>query len=657
MSVGLFTFGPRLWRKLSPSVVSFQIVLLVFAGVLGIRHLGWLQSAELHAYDFGIRHQPRAPSADPFVLVEMTEPDIQDPTFEYPIHDQQLAELLTKLEAGQPSVIGLDIWRDIPVPKSGHGLNQLNEVLLAYTNIICIFTVKIAPPPVLKDFPDRLAFNDNYPPDVGVNSTIPKVRRAELIAEPSPGDAYDSFPLRMALLYLEHRGIDPAPDPDNPRGMILGKAHLHPFRPNDGQYIRADAHGWQLLLDFKCPETFPRFTFRQALAGEIPASALRDKIVIVGINTPSVADERVTPIRRDHRGIDVQASTTHQLLRYALDGEQPLRFFDDWIEDAWVLLWCGLGGALGFGARSPWRFGFGAVLGVTAQLGLGWAAFTYGWWIPVVAPAAGFVPAASLVISYVSAQEKRERSQLMQLFSKQVSPDIAEALWEQRDDFLAGQRPRSQKLLATVLFTDLEGFSTTSEKMEPAAVMDWLNEYMEAMAGPIMAHHGVIEKYIGDAIMAVFGVPLARNSQTEIQQDARNAVSCALAMREKMQELNARWKEQGLPRCGMRIGIHTGSLVAGSLGSADRQEYTVIGDSVNTASRLESFDKSWMDAESLATQCRILISEATFRLIENEFLTSRVGAMSLKNKNEPVTIYSVTGKSKPMKEKNHAIVA
>ena len=145
--------------------------------------------------------------------------------------------------------------------------------------------------------------------------------------------------------------------------------------------------------------------------------------------------------------------------------------------------------------------------------------------------------------------------------------------------------------------------------------------------------------------MAVFGVPLARTSEEEIRQDARNAVLCALDMRKKLQELNARWTERGLPMCGMRIGIHTGFLVAGSLGSSDRQEYTVIGDSVNTASRLESFDKSWADPETLATHCRVLISEATLALVEGEFAISRVGTMALKNKNEPVTIYSVTGKA------------
>jgi adenylate cyclase len=273
---------------------------------------------------------------------------------------------------------------------------------------------------------------------------------------------------------------------------------------------------------------------------------------------------------------------------------------------------------------------------------IAWAAFAKGWWIPLVAPAVGYAPAAVLVTSYVSFQEKKQRRQLMQLFAKQVSPDIAQAIWEQREQFLAGHRPRSQKLTATVLFTDLVGFSSTSERMEPALLMDWLNEYMEAMATAIMSHHGVIEKYIGDAIMAVFGVPLARTTQEELQRDARNAVLCALAMGRKMDELNLQWKARGLPQCGMRIGIHTGALVAGSLGSVDRQEYTIIGDSVNTASRLESFDKEWVDPDAPDAACRILISEATHQLLHGEFQTKKVGTMNLKNKQEAVTIHCVS---------------
>ncbi|MCA9573539.1 MAG: adenylate/guanylate cyclase domain-containing protein, partial [Myxococcales bacterium] len=193
---------------------------------------------------------------------------------------------------------------------------------------------------------------------------------------------------------------------------------------------------------------------------------------------------------------------------------------------------------------------------------------------------------------HAALRERADRATLMQIFSRHVSGDVANALWQQRDQFLEGGRPRSQRLDATVLFTDLRGFTTVSERLDPQSLMDWLNEYMEAMANQVSAHHGIVDKYIGDAVMAVFGVPLARTSEAETRADARNAIECALGMERELARLNAHWRAAGLPEARMRVGIFTGPLVAGSLGSANRLNYTVIGDTVNTASRLESYDKS-----------------------------------------------------------------
>jgi adenylate cyclase len=146
--------------------------------------------------------------------------------------------------------------------------------------------------------------------------------------------------------------------------------------------------------------------------------------------------------------------------------------------------------------------------------------------------------------------------------------------------------------------------------------------------------------------MALFGAPLARKTQEEIAQDARNAVRCALEMGKEMEKLSVDWKQRGLPACTMRVGIHTGTLVAGSLGSAERQEYTVIGDSVNTASRLESFDK---DGETMIIPrglCRILVSEATKSLLGEEFETLMVGEINLKGKEQAVRIFCVLNPKK-----------
>jgi adenylate cyclase len=643
MSAGPTASAPaRQAYQLSPRGVSFLIVLFAFGVTLAIRHLGFLQFLEFQTYDFLIRHQTLAPNSEPIVIVELTEDDIQNPSLDWPLDDQKLAQLLLRIQAGQPSVIGLDIWRDLPVPKSGLHSNELAEVFLAHPNIIAIYTRDgIGAPPVLRDQPERIAFNDNLPPDVEVDSTIPKVRRSLLFETSKSGDTLDSLPFRLALTHLEKHGIVPAPDPANPEGMLLGKARLRPFQSNDGAYVAAHSGGWQMLLDFKCPNQFTRFPVTAVLSGKIPPVVFNDKIVIVGVNTPSVSDDRVTPTQRSHRGIELQSIIVNQLIRQAVDGHPPVRFWADWIEDAWILVWCLAAGLIGHTIRSPWISAFTALLCFAGLAATAWIAFGFGWWIPLAAPAVAFIPAGALVTSYISFREQQSREQLMKLFARQVSPDIAQALWEQRDQFLAGHRPRSQKLTATVLFTDLEGFSATSEKLDPAVLMDWLNEYMEAMANEIMAHKGVIEKYIGDAIMAVFGVPIPRTTEEELRTDARNAVRCAIAMGRQMRQLNTLWQQRGLPVCGMRIGVHTGNLVAGSLGSTERQEYTVIGDSVNTASRLESYDKDWTDPATPHPECRILISEATRIHLADEFHVTRVGTLLLKNKSEPVTIYSV----------------
>jgi adenylate cyclase len=199
-------------------------------------------------------------------------------------------------------------------------------------------------------------------------------------------------------------------------------------------------------------------------------------------------------------------------------------------------------------------------------------------------------------------------------------------------------------LTATVLFTDLMGFTAVAEKRDPQGVMDWLNAYMEAMAQQVIEHGGVIDKYIGDSIMAIFGVPLPRTTEAEISRDALNAVNCALAMETTLMQLNDRWREQDLPTIGMRIGIFTGPLVAGSLGSVQRLEYTVVGDTVNTASRLEGFDKELFAPDYLSHPCRIIIGEATLCRLGDQFEAQKVGEASLKGKDQKITVYCVSGR-------------
>lgn len=251
---------------------------------------------------------------------------------------------------------------------------------------------------------------------------------------------------------------------------------------------------------------------------------------------------------------------------------------------------------------------------------------------------------AALVTAYMLNQEKKERALLMQLFSRHVAPEVAETMWQQRDQFMDGGRPRSQKLIATVFFTDLKGFTSVSEKMDPQGLMDWLNAYMETMAQLVMDHGGVVDDYLGDAIKANFGVPLPRTTEVAISQDAVAAVNCALAMERELKRLNALWHQQNLPTVGMRIGIFTGAVVAGSLGSTQRLKYTTVGDTVNIAARLESFDKDLAAPDVANSPCRILIGEATLSYLDHQFETITVGEANLRGKDEKTIIYRVVGR-------------
>jgi class 3 adenylate cyclase len=238
-------------------------------------------------------------------------------------------------------------------------------------------------------------------------------------------------------------------------------------------------------------------------------------------------------------------------------------------------------------------------------------------------------------------REKGQRAVLMQLFSKHVSPQVADSLWDQREQFLDGGRPKSQKFMVTTMFTDLQGFSTLSEKQDPQMLMDWLNTYMEMVTRVVMDHSGVVDDFFGDGVKVNFGVPIPRTSETEIRQDAVNAVTCALALERELMFLNKRMKGQGNPTLRMRVGIYTGSVVAGSLGSADRMKYTTLGDTVNTAARLESFDKDLHLPHLETSPVRILIGDSTLQLLDEQFECQLVGELSLKGKAEKIKAYCI----------------
>jgi adenylate cyclase len=630
----------------SPLVASVLVSLLVFLGIMALRRTGSLETLELAAYDWYIRLRPAISESNPrIVLIGITEADIRRQG-RWPIPDASLAQALEILTQYQPRAIGLDLYRDVPVPP---GRETLEAMLTGNRHIVAVMKfgdeVEIGiPPPAVLNHTDQIGFNDILVDPGGI------VRRGLLFLDDGQTVTY-SFGLRLALLYLQAEGITPQPDASNPQYIRLGPTTIPPFYAYDGGYVGADARGYQFLLDFReAPRGFPSYPLATLLSGGIDPEALKDKIVLIGITAESVKDFFYTPYSRglhaDQQvsGIALHAHIISQLLRSGLDDSSTVRTASEGQEAFWVLLWSVMGGLMGLRVRSPWHFSLLAISGLSILGLIVYGAFVQGWWIPLIPPAMAWVVAAAVVTAYISSQEKAQRAILMHLFARYVSPEVAETIWQQRDQFLDGGRPRSQKVIATVLFTDLRGFTPVSEKMDPQALMDWLNTYMETMAQLVMEHGGVVDDYAGDGLKSNFGVPLARTTEAEIRRDAVQAVHCALAMEREMRRLNLLWLEQHLPTVGLRVGIFTGPVVAGSLGSARRLKYTTVGDTVNIAARLESFDKDLVDPDVIHSPCRILIGETTLGYLGQQFMTQRVGEVRLKGKDQKILVYRVIGR-------------
>jgi adenylate cyclase len=630
----------------SPIFAAVMASGLVCVTVLGLRAAGALEGLELAAYDWHIRLRvaPR-PERARVVLVTVTEKDIQQ-LGTWPLPDAALAEVLETLAGAGARAIGVDIYRDVPVPP-GH--ERLNAAFREHPRIIAPMMLPqvgrpgVAPPAALKDT-EQVGFTDVVVDPGGT------VRRGLLLMDDGRSIFY-SFPFRVAMVYLRAQGIALQGDPDHPAYMRLGRTTLRPFEPNDGSYVRADAGGYQFLIDYREPPgAFPSITVGQVLARQFDAALLRDNVVLVGVTADSVKDSFYTPYsqvfgdKQAMYGVELYGHMVSQLLRAALAGDAPISVIGDASEGLWILLWSLLGGAAAFWVRSAWRFALVMAAGLGLLALAVHALFVNGWWIPLVPPALGWVGAAGMVAAHVSSREKGQRAELMGLFSSFVSPELAEFIWQEREHFFSSGRPRPQRLAATIFFADVVDFTTVSEKLDPQTLMDWFYEFMETTTPLVSDYHGVILRFLGDSIMAAFGAPIPRTSEEQIRQDAVNAVNCALATQESVAALNRRLEQRGWPLISMRIGILSGRVVGGSIGTAKRFEYNVHGDTVNTASRLESFDKDAFDPDYFTAPCRILIGEPTLRLVGERFHTELVGEFRLKGKTQTIRIHRVHGR-------------
>lgn len=633
------------WRRLKNFAVVAATSLAMTTGVMGAAQLGWLEGLEQRAYDQMVRlrhrmHEP--PLDDRLLIVAVTETDLEA-LAEFPLRDETVANALDQLQQYEPAVIGLDMFRAIPKPPGREAL----ERSLQADNVVVITQLSdsqgrpgIPPPAVIA--PEQVSFNDVV---VDADGTI---RRTLLIAEQitveGPKTLY-SLPLLLSLQYLATQNITPQASTLDPNYMQLGPTTLIPLAAGSGGYATVDTRGYQIMLDYRHRQSPARqVSLTQLLNDDVDPAWIKGKVVLMGLTAPSFKDLFYTPFTAgqaaDHQmpGVVVHAQTVSYLLDMAVGDRALIWMSQPWHEWIWCLTWATLGGAMAWFWRHP-------IMLTLSQIGImsGAMAASYGFfldqgWLPAIAPAIATVGSSSLVLAYQAQQSTRQRQMMLTLLGQTASPEIAKALWDNRDRLLKSGKLPGQKMIATVMFTDIKDFSTLAEATSPEQLLEWLNHHLEAMTEAIQAHHGIVNKFTGDGLLAIFGVPIASKTAAAIDRDAQAAVWCSLQMATELTRINRDRHTQNLPVLQMRVGIFTGPVVVGSLGGQHRMEYGVIGDSVNIASRLESFDKSRQ-----SSTCRILIGQDTLKHLNDQFQTESWGDLMLKGRQTSVGVHQVLG--------------
>ncbi len=352
----------------------------------------------------------------------------------------------------------------------------------------------------------------------------------------------------------------------------------------------------------------------------IDPSVFNNKIVIAGgaAKVKSLEDIKDTPlIARNHSGADIQSTLAsnflnNECLKVLTLGEKALISLLLVIVSAWIIVTFGLTSSL---------IALGTIMAAYAVTAV--TLFANNTVIQLVTPIILMLLVVAAGFTYRFLIEGKKKEQIQNAMGMYISKDIMKNVVKNIDNIkLGGKRAN-----ITVLFSDIRGFTSISEKLSAEEVTDILNEYFSLVEPIIRKHNGVLNKFIGDAVLAIFGEPI------QDKNHALNAVLCANEMHKKFAELQQKWELEGKPHIEIGVAINSGEAFVGNIGSSERLEYTVIGDTVNTASRIESYNKVY--------KTRFLISESTYEKVSRICDVIKIREVAIRGKALKINIYEV----------------
>jgi len=646
--------------------------------VLLLGYAGRLETAELKLYDWRMRRVAAPESVNRnIVLVEINDSTIQDmePLFgHWPWPRVALSYVIDYLHRAPARVVAVDLTLgerdrveryDIGGEKwSGKESDQaLADSVRQSGNVIML--VDAIDEGLIGDEPDKPAPSWKDPGyrlgDRAERRPIVLPPYSEL-AEASAGFGHnflvldDDGPARRMTPFIEHLGqylpslgIAAAleaggfrPDEVTADGEVIRvrdrRVPILPTRYRDAYDASKNHDQWTMLINYRAPSLlengnrpYPSYSFRrlfmseqQLLAGEKPLidpAEFKDKIVFVGFTASGLTDVFNTPLSGDEGGtmpgIQLHASMADSILAARFIAPASRRS-----TVATVLIVAVTVGLLS--AFLP----FAPAAGAAAAIFGGWiwfavSAFRGGAWLNMTQPLAAGAIALFAGTAYQYFVEDREKRKMKRLFGRYVSRDVYAQLTAHPELAELGGKRREM----TVLFSDIRGFTSVTEKGNPEELVAQLNEYFSRMVDIVFRNKGTVDKFVGDMVMALFGAPL------DDPDHADHAVQASIDMVRELGDLNKSWVQRGMAQLDIGVGINSGDMIAGNIGSSSIMSYTVIGDNVNLGSRLESLNKDY--------KTRIIMSDATRIRLTKVYESRPLGDVTVKGKSRAVAIYEI----------------
>lgn len=624
-------------KFLTPSCFKIAVSITVAIVALYLLSPAFLEIVELKALDVRFKSRPRIKPGDEVVILTIDEKSL-DELGRWPWPRSIIARLIDSLTAYEVKVMGFDIVFAEPSQdkkedaRLAKAVKDSGRVILGHYFSFGRENHGIEGRELDNYYDVKTMGNgQNITSGDGIVGNIEQIAEGaagfgyfNIVPDVDGGVRWDPLAINyrdryyppLALQTLRHYLGDP------PLSITLADFGVARLKLGNLS-IPIDEEGRMIVNYYGGQKTFPHYSISDAIFNRIPREQLKDKIVLIGSTAVGIYDMRVTPFEATYPGVEIHATVIDNILHERFISRPK------WLSiiDIFVIIAMGLTLGVVIPRLSAW-LGFAVAISILAfYLLLNLYIFSnQGLWINGVYPSLVVVLAYPGIILFKYITEEKEKKWIKGAFQYYVTESVMDEILKNPDMLKLGGEERE----LTVLFSDIRGFTTISEQLSPEKLVSLLNEYLTAMTDIVFEYRGYLDKYIGDAVMVVYGAPLPQ------EDHSRQACVTALKMMTELKLLQEKWEKEGLPFLDIGIGINTGPMVIGNMGSKRRFNYTVMGDSVNLASRLEGLNKNY--------GTHIIVSEKVYENVRNEFLCRELDMVTVKGKTEPSKIYELMGR-------------